>query len=218
MINQVIQVDWGPSTIFFLSTTCEIGENSLLCCSWTWFFGFLIDPLPQAENESLCLGLSFAAIRSISFFAIGAMPDTHFHVYGEVENADWHRGWMVPRFVTGWCHMAGLGLHYQLLWSYEFCIWFRWNCHLAKWFASRAHQTRKFCFGIFPLLHSTRPRCLLQCPCAAWCLAFWPSSWRNRCLADMDMVMPTRMSMGSVMRKWHMTNLNLAAIPSGKLI
>jgi hypothetical protein len=32
------------------------------------------------------------------------------------------------------------------------------------------------------------------------------------------MVMPTRMSMGSVMRKWHMTNLNLAAIPSGKLI
>ena len=215
MINQVIQVDRGPSTIFFLSTTCEIGENCLLCCSWTWFLGFLIDPLPQAENESLCLGLSFAAIRSISFFAIGAMPDTHFHV--------WWGGkrWLASRMDGASIHGMvphGLGLHYQLLWSCEFCIWFRWNCHLAKWFASRAHQTRKFCFGIFPLPHSTRPRCLLQCPCAAWCLAFWPSSWRNRCLADMDMVMPTRMSMGSVMRKWHMTNLNLAAIPSGKLI
>jgi len=54
----------------------------------------------EAENESLCLGLSFAAIRSISFFAIGAMPDTHFHVYADVENADWHRGWMVLAAVS----------------------------------------------------------------------------------------------------------------------
>lgn len=59
--------------------------RDILCCH-----------LFEAENESLCLGLSFAAIRSISFFAIGAMPDTHFHVYADVENADWHRGWMVP--------------------------------------------------------------------------------------------------------------------------
>lgn len=49
----------------------------------------------EAENESLCLGLSFASVRSISFFAIGAMPDTHFHIYADVPSEDWHRGWMV---------------------------------------------------------------------------------------------------------------------------
>ena len=73
---------------------CEIRDN--MGQLFVVFPMDLILRISQAENESLCLGLSFAAIRSISFFAIGAMPDTHFHVYGEVENADWHRGWMVP--------------------------------------------------------------------------------------------------------------------------
>ena len=49
----------------------------------------------EAENESLCLGLSFASVRSISFFAIGAMPDTHFHVYADVSTDSWHHGWIV---------------------------------------------------------------------------------------------------------------------------
>ena len=67
----------------------------------------------EAENESLCLGLSFAAIRSISFFAIGAMPDTHFHVYSDLENADWHRGWMVPGKREGFYFtLGGFGLRW----------------------------------------------------------------------------------------------------------
>ncbi|CAK9089838.1 Solute carrier family 35 member B1-like [Durusdinium trenchii] len=61
-----------------------------------------------AENESLCLGLSFAAIRSISFFAIGAMPDTHFHIYSDVSNANWHRGWMVLAGVSVGCMVMGI--------------------------------------------------------------------------------------------------------------
>eukprot|EP00913_Durusdinium_trenchii_P000271 g245.t1 len=62
----------------------------------------------EAENESLCLGLSFAAIRSISFFAIGAMPDTHFHIYSDVSNANWHRGWMVLAGVSVGCMVMGI--------------------------------------------------------------------------------------------------------------
>ena len=62
----------------------------------------------EAENESLCLGLSFASVRSISFFAIGAMPDTHFHVYADVSGKNWHQGWMVLFAVSIGSMMLGI--------------------------------------------------------------------------------------------------------------
>ena len=63
----------------------------------------------EAENESLCLGLSFASVRSISFFAIGAMPDTHFHVYSDVSEENWHHGWMVLFAVSLLSMLLGVG-------------------------------------------------------------------------------------------------------------
>jgi len=63
----------------------------------------------EAENESLCLGLSFASVRSISFFAIGAMPDTHFHVYADVSEDNWHAGWTVLFAVSVLSMLMGVG-------------------------------------------------------------------------------------------------------------
>eukprot|EP00930_Biecheleria_cincta_P031824 TRINITY_DN22070_c0_g1_i1.p1 TRINITY_DN22070_c0_g1~~TRINITY_DN22070_c0_g1_i1.p1 ORF type:complete len:641 (+),score=161.23 TRINITY_DN22070_c0_g1_i1:94-2016(+) len=63
----------------------------------------------QAENEALCLGLSFACMRSIFFFTFGEMPDGHGHVHGHVSDETWQFGWKVLWAISMACIAAGLG-------------------------------------------------------------------------------------------------------------
>eukprot|EP00930_Biecheleria_cincta_P031826 TRINITY_DN22070_c0_g1_i4.p1 TRINITY_DN22070_c0_g1~~TRINITY_DN22070_c0_g1_i4.p1 ORF type:complete len:606 (+),score=139.83 TRINITY_DN22070_c0_g1_i4:85-1902(+) len=63
----------------------------------------------HAENEALCLGLSFACMRSIFFFTFGEMPDSHGHVHGHVSDETWQFGWKVLWAISMLCIVAGLG-------------------------------------------------------------------------------------------------------------
>jgi len=63
----------------------------------------------QAENEALCLGLSFACMRSIFFFTFGEMPDGHGHVHGHVSDETWQFGWKMLWAISMLCIVAGLG-------------------------------------------------------------------------------------------------------------
>jgi len=64
----------------------------------------------QAENESLCLGLSFACMRSIFFFIFGEMPDGHGHVpAGSVSDETWQFGWKILWAISVSCIALGLG-------------------------------------------------------------------------------------------------------------
>lgn len=61
----------------------------------------------EAENEALCLCLSFALVRSASFFFIGAMPNVHFDFGRQLEDTMWtpFAAW------AGACMVAGLLAH-----------------------------------------------------------------------------------------------------------
>lgn len=64
----------------------------------------------QAENEALCLGLSFACMRSVFFFTFGAMPDGHGHVsHGSVSDETWQFGWKILWAISLMCIASGLG-------------------------------------------------------------------------------------------------------------
>lgn len=64
----------------------------------------------QAENEALCLGLSFASMRSVFFFTFGAMPDGHGHVpAGSVLDETWQFGWKIVWAISIICIAMGLG-------------------------------------------------------------------------------------------------------------
>eukprot|EP00931_Biecheleriopsis_adriatica_P023506 TRINITY_DN14833_c0_g1_i2.p1 TRINITY_DN14833_c0_g1~~TRINITY_DN14833_c0_g1_i2.p1 ORF type:complete len:560 (-),score=119.75 TRINITY_DN14833_c0_g1_i2:65-1744(-) len=60
----------------------------------------------EAEDEALCLGLSFALTRALNFFAIGQLHDTHFHVH---DPADFESGWIITLVMSLMFLAMGLG-------------------------------------------------------------------------------------------------------------
>lgn len=65
----------------------------------------------QAENSALCLGISFASMRSFCFCVLGAMPDMHGHVSaGSVSDVSWALGWKVLWVASLACMVLGLGV------------------------------------------------------------------------------------------------------------